>query len=134
MSKNKNRSMKYPDGTRVQTRDNYLFGSSYYDKNHPSPNDLYRKTYVVDSNKNDELVLVKETTHRGKTNKQIETRYVYYKDNLGNPITIDNVRFKARKKRSLSKKDTSNLKKQVFRSNRYSLRNRRNIRKFVKKR
>lgn len=133
MSK-KNKSTIYKDGTRIQTRDNNLFGSTYFDFRHPNPNDLYRKTYVVDSNKNDELVLVKETTHRRRTGPVLDSRFIYYKDNLGNPIKVDGKRFKVRKSRSLNKLDTINLKIQVFKTNRNSKRNRREVHKNVKKR
>ena len=133
-NKNKNRSGIYRDGMRVQTRDNYLYGSNYYDLRHPRSSDLYRKTYIIDSNKNNELVLVKETTHRGRVRPTIDSRYIYYKDDLGNPIKIDNNKFKIKRNRSLSKVDTINLKKQVFRNNRNSRRNRRDVHIFVKKR
>ena len=132
--KKKNKSNIYKDGIRVQTRDNHLYGSTYYDARHPNPKDLYRKTYIVDSNKNDELVIVKETTHRGTTDPVIDSSHIYYKDNLGNPIKVDNIKFKVKKKIRLSNKNLCKLKMDVFISNRNSRRNRRNVHIFVKKR
>lgn len=134
MSRSKNKSRIYKDGMRVQTRDNFFYGSDYFDHRHPNERDLYRKTYIVDSNRNDELVLVKSTTHQNRTTPTIDSRYIYYKDNNGNPIKIDGIKFKLIRRQSLNKLDTINLKKNVFTNNRYSRRNRREVHRKVKNR
>ena len=134
MSRNKNISKKYPIGTRVQTRDNYLDKTNYFDKKHSNPKDLYRGTYVVDSNSNDELALVKLTTNQGKSSKGNTSEYIKLFDCNGNPIKIDNVRFKLSIKRNLNKKDSSKLKKKVFKDSHNASLNRRMVHKYLKKR
>ena len=91
MSKIKNISKKYPVGTRVQTRDNYLEKTNYFDSRHPNPKDLYRGTYVVDSNSNDELVLVKLTTKRNNKSKGNVSEYIRLFDFNGNPRFLSRI-------------------------------------------
>ena len=76
--KNKNISLNFPNGTRVQTRDEFLDKTDYFSPGHSNPKDLYRKTYIIDSNSDDELVLVKETTHGGKTKKRYRCSVYLY--------------------------------------------------------
>ena len=68
------------------------------------------------------------------TEEQLKVLQDEYKDNLGNPIKVDNIKFKVKKKIRLSNMDLCKLKMDVFISNRNSRRNRRNVHIFVKKR
>lgn len=89
MSKNKNISKVIKIGTIVRTRDEYFQGSKKYRKPNYQFKGNYRPTVVIDSNKDDELALVKQTkTGRGdisvgnkKYRSRIETR-----DSTGKPI------------------------------------------------
>ena len=58
MSKNKNVSKRYRNGSIVVTRDQYLDKTDYCSPGHENPNDYYRLTVIVDSNNKDHLVLV----------------------------------------------------------------------------
>lgn len=134
MSKKKNRSAIYKDGMRVQTRDEYLDRTEYYSPGHPNKNDLYRGTYIVDSNSNDELVLVKMTTHRGKSPKGTVSEFINVYDNKGNPIKIDKLHFRIAKRGNLDGKSVGKLKKKIFQESKRSLTNRKLVHEKVKKR
>ena len=134
MSKNKNISKRYSVGTRIQTRDEFLSKNKYYKPNHPNQNDLYRGTYVVASNSNDELVLVKQTTKNGRLPKGSISEFISLFDNNGDPIKIDNVRFVANNKKNLSKQEINKICIKVFKTSTLSIRNRKLVHKFNKKR
>ena len=134
MSKNKNRSSKYPDGTRVQTRDEFLERTNYYSPGHPNKSDLYRSAYVLDSNSNDELVLVKLTTHKGTAPKGTTSEYINIFDQYGKPIKIDNQRFAVSQRPNSSLKDPGKLKKYLFTQSKRAKTNRKLVHERVKKR
>ncbi|MFA5659793.1 MAG: hypothetical protein WC968_00050 [Bacilli bacterium] len=132
--KNKNVSKKIKNGTTLQTRDEYLGNSKYIKKEHPSKNDLYRKVVVVDSNKNDELAIVKLTTKGGhglpnyKKGKSTYKAFVETESN-GKKIIVDNNRFVKNKTNDhLSKEDVVEIKKNVFKNSKSSKLNRKKIR------
>ena len=131
--KNKNISLNFPNGTRVQTRDEFLSNDNFSKQNHPNIYDLYRKTYIIDSNSDDELVLVKETTHGGKTKKDIDVRYIYIYDNENKPIKIDGRRFVI-KCNKYSKPNIDKYKKKIFTGTKRARNNRRLVHLKVKKR
>lgn len=131
---NKNVSKTIKNGTRIQTRDEYLGKTDYSSPGHENKRDLYRGAYVVDSNKNDELVLVKLTTHNGKSPKGTISEYVKVFDKNGNPIKIDNLHFVVKNKKSLSKHETTELKKKIFKTSSRANKNRSIVRKHIKKR
>ena len=132
MSKNKNVSTKYKPGTRVQTRDEFLDKNQYVKSEHKNSNDLYRGTYVVASNKNDELVLVKTTTHGGKSPKGTLGDYVEIFDNNGNPIKIDGRRFVVNNRRTLPIYKINEECIRLFKTSKKSRTNRRLVHKYNK--
>ena len=94
--KNKNVSKTVPTGTILQTRDEYFQGSGNYRKPGYQNKGLYRKAVVIDSNRFDELAVVKGTT-KGIDLKVKEFAtykpFIETKDNKGKPIKI-NKKFK----------------------------------------
>ena len=88
---NKNISKTIPNGTILQTRDEYLHNESNYRKPGYANKGNYRKVAVVDSNCNDELAVVKLYSKSGKSliNTNSGTLYVSIfldKDDLINPL------------------------------------------------
>lgn len=140
MSRRKNVSANIPNGTIIQTRDAHLHQTSasrdnpYSDPHHPNPNDYYRTTIVVDSNKDDELALVKKTTHGGKSPRGTYSDYVEVLDSNNNPIKIgEHFKVKRRQQR-ISKSEVSKIRKKVFKTSHHASTNRYLVHKFVKKR
>ena len=62
MSKKRNVSKTISNGTILHTRDEYFYLSSGYRKPGYANKGNYRKVVVVDSNKNDDLAVVKLST------------------------------------------------------------------------
>lgn len=134
MSNNKNVSKLYKNGIKVQTRDNYLDKTNYYSPGHSNPKDLYRSTIVVDSNRNNELVLVPLTTHNKRVPRGSISDYIYVFDSNGNPIKLPSDKFKIRKGKSLSAKEVNVIKKKLFKTGVNASRNRYLVSKHIKKR
>lgn len=134
MKGNKNVSKKYPNGKKVQTRDNYLDKTDYYSPGHPNEKDLYRSTVIVDSNRKGELVLVPLTTHNGKVSKGSTGDFIYVEDSLGNKIVIPSDRFKIRSGRSLVKSEVNKIKIHLFRTGPQAKRNRHLVHTKIKNR
>lgn len=134
MSKNKNVSRIIKNGTKIQTRDSFLDKTNYYSPGHSNPNDFYRTTIVVDSNRNDELVLVPLTTHNKRSPKGSFGDYIYVFDNDGNPIKLPSEKFKVRSGRSLTKKQVNEIKKKLFKNGVNASRNIYLVRKHIKHR
>lgn len=119
--KRKNVSQKIRNGTTLQTRDEFLAsgkGKQNIKPDHPSKKDLYRRVAVLDSNRNDELLVVKLDTkgrHELKdylTGKSKYKAFVEIEDEKGNRIVIDDVRFaKNSQKRYLTKSQVDRIKK-----------------------
>ena len=59
MSKNKNISKKIPSGTIIQTRDEFIYGGVPKPKGKYANNNFYRQAVVIDTNKDDEIGIVK---------------------------------------------------------------------------
>lgn len=95
----KNKSKTIKNGTRIQTIDEYIDKSGYVSPGHPNKNDLYRGTYVVDTNKDNELAIIELTTHGGKSPKGTTGDYVKVFDCNGKPIKVDDVRFVIKKEK-----------------------------------
>jgi len=134
MSKIKNLSRKYKNGSIVVTRDEHLDDTTYHSPGHPNPKDFYRLTIVVDSNKNDELVLVPLTTHNGKSSKGTTSDYVYIKDSYGNKIKLPSEYFKFRKGKGLKSKEVNLIKLKLFASGATASRNRYMVHHHIKRR
>lgn len=87
----KNISKKVQNGTILQTRDEYFEGAGNYRKAGYQNKGLYRKATVIDSNRRDELVIIKGTTKGKPLNSTIFLSYkpfVITKDDTGKPIKI----------------------------------------------
>ena len=115
--KRKNVSQKVPNGRTLQTRDEFLESGKNYKKPGYNQKGLYRKVVVVDSNRNNELAVIKLTTkgkhklpnyQKGKSSFKpiIET-----KDNKNKPIVIGPKFKENNTKQDLNKKDISKIKK-----------------------
>ena len=141
--KRKNVSQKIPNGRTLQTRDEYLEsgkGKTNIKPDHPNSKDLYRRVGVIDSNRKDELVIIKLTTH-GKhkldnylSGKSKYKAFLEIKDNEGNPIKIDGIRFQENKpKRDISPKDVIKIKKDCLTSSKTNKQLRKNNRASIRK-
>lgn len=121
--KRKNVSQNVPNGRTLQTRDEYLGEEN---KNYKKPGyenkGLYRKITVVDSNRNDELVVIKLTTSdKGiqiegyKTGKSKFRPYIIVEDDSGNPIKIKPGKFKENPPGAdVPKNEINKMKKEAF--------------------
>ena len=86
----KNVSKKVRNGLILQTRDEYFVGMENYRKLGYENKGNYRKAVVVDSNKKDELAVVKLTTKKGyRLNDKSRYRpYIQVKDNTQSAIKV----------------------------------------------
>ena len=108
--KRKNISQKIPNGTILQTRDEYFEGAGGYRKPGYESKGNYRKAVVVDSNKFDELAVVKLTTQKGYKidNKSNFRPFIETKDNNLKPIRESGKFIKSNK--MLSNKQVNKIK------------------------
>ena len=118
VKRNKNVSKTIPNGRTLQTRDEYFEGDGDYRKEGYENKGLYRKAVVVDSNKNEELVLVKLTTSKKAKGIPSEKKskyrpYVETKDDEGNTIKIGKKFKENPPKKDLSKKAVAKIKKEL---------------------
>ena len=126
--KNKNVSKNVPNGTILHTRDEYIFGSQSYRKPGYKNKGNYRKVGVVDSNKNDDLAVVKLTT-KGKLlpgEKSTYKPFIETLDDNGNPIRIG-PKFISRGAK-LSKEAVTVIKKDSFKDSKIRKVNRGKVR------
>lgn len=116
--KRKNVSQTIPNGRTLQTRDEFLESGKNYFKPGYNQKGLYRKVVVIDTNRNNELAVVKLTTkgkhklpnyQKGKSSFKpiIET-----KDNKNNPIVFGSKFKENSPKQDLDKKDITKIKKE----------------------
>lgn len=129
----KNISKNVPNGTIIHTRDEFFLGQSNYRKPGYEDKGLYRKTVVVDSNRMDELALVKLGTSSGKTltnYKNGKSKYkpiVLTRDSNNNPIKIGHYFVRKSRANDMSLHDVNKIKKDLFRGKNKSS-NRRRLR------
>lgn len=126
--KNRNVSKNIPNGTILHTRDEYIYGSKNYRKPGYGGKGNYRKVAVVDSNKSDDLAVVKLTT-KGKSipgEKSTYKPFVETLDDNGKPIRIGS-KFISRGAR-LSTSAVSAIKKDSFKDSKMRKVNRRKVR------
>ena len=136
----KNISKKIRNGTNVITRDEYFEDNNGYVKEtHLSPFDLYRETIVVDSNRNNELAVIKLQSG-GKfivknNKKQIEKYgpYIKIKDNNGNPIILNDKFVRGPIKYDVSTQDANKMKQNAL-SNKYNRKKNRKLLQELKRR
>lgn len=114
--KNKNVSKRVPNGRTVQTRDEFFFGHKNYRKpgyEHKGP---YRKAVVVDSNKRDELAVVKLTTSpKGRSivgeKKSKYKPFIETLDDDGKPIKLGKKFQENPSRKDLSKRAVDAIKR-----------------------
>ena len=127
----KNISQKIPNGRTLQTRDEFLEGQGKYRKPGYENKGLYRKVVVVDSNRADELAVVKLTTSNQGTPlpdyQQGKSKYrpfIETKDNDNKPIKIGKKFHSNKPTKDMSQKDVNQIKRDsvVRKDNRDKLR------------
>ncbi len=129
MSKNKNVSKKIKNGTRIQTRDEFIKSDNKNDNpykiNHPNINDLYRGGHVVDSNLLNNIVISVETTKNKTKPKGNHSEIVNIKFRNEDLLEIDGKKVvRGKEKKDLSKKEVNSLKKILYRKSKYAITNR----------
>lgn len=94
---------------------------------------------VIDSNKNNELAVVKYTTSEKhgrpfKNDKGFKKHSdtVYIKDETGKPIIIDNIKFKT-KNRDITTKQANEIKRRLIKESKYKVKNRKLLQKLKKR-
>lgn len=126
--KNRNISKSIPNGTVLHTRDEYIKGSENYRKPGCQNKGNYRKVAVVDSNRHDDLAVVKLTTKGKPLPKEKATykAFVETLDDKGKPIRIG-PKFISRGAK-ISKQAISIIKKDSFKDSKTRKSNRRKVR------
>lgn len=115
--KRKNVSQKVPNGRTLQTRDEFLDSGKNYIKPGYKQKGLYRKIVVVDSNRNNELAIIKLTTkgkHKLHNYQQGKSSYkpiIETMDNKNKPIVIGSKFKENNSKQDLTKNEVSKMKK-----------------------
>ena len=133
--KRKNVSQTIPNGRTLQTRDERFEGQKNYRKPGYEKKGNYRKVVVVDSNRDDELAVIKLTT--SKKGKTLETYqkgkskyrpFVETKDDEGKPIKAGK-KFKMNKpSKDIPPAEISKIKKETFKTARQAPKNRKLVR------
>ena len=111
--KRKNVSQKIRNGTTLQTRDEYLESGKSYKKPGYEKKGLYRKIVVVDSNREDELAIVKLTTkgkHKISNSKSTYKPIIETTDNKSKPIKVG-AKFKVNKHTKIDNAEVNKIKK-----------------------
>lgn len=138
--KNKNISKNVKIGTTLQTRDEYLYSGKNYKKPGYEKKGNYRRVLVVDSNKKDELAVVKLTT--SEKAKQVgsyqkgKARYkpiLETKTNESKPIKVSKKFQKNRKSRNIPKNEVNKIKKDLFVLSKQKHKNRSRVRRLKKR-
>ena len=117
MGKKKNVSKKVRNGTVLQTRDEYIFGSKGYKKPGYQKKGNYRKVAVIDSNRRDDLAIVKLYSKSGQPLNGTASRYkpfVEIMDDKGKRIRIG-AKFLDKGQR-LSRENVAIIKKDCFKN------------------
>lgn len=117
----RNASQNIPNGRTLQTRDEYLQDGKGYTKPGKENSGLYRKVVVVDSNKNNELAVVKLTTsEKGqvltgyKTGKSKYRPYVQTRDDEDNPIKIGQKFHENKPQHNVTRASVNTIKKDLI--------------------
>ena len=122
--KRKNVSQKIKNGTAILTRDEFFEDNNNYkkEKYKNKPNIYYREATVVDSNRNDELAIIKHQSSgkfsvKKKNNKVSKyNTYIKTKDDEGKPIKIGKKFKRANPKYDVTEKKANKMKKQSIKS------------------
>ena len=115
MSKSKNISKNVPNGTILQTRDEFLHNEGNYRQPGYKNKGNYRKVVVIDSNRNDDLAIVKLYSKSGTSLFGTNSRYKPFVETLDN----ENKRIRVGRKfvrngQLLSKQNISQIKIDCF--------------------
>ena len=125
MSKRKNISKSIPIGRTLQTRDEFLEsgkGKENIKAGHPNKSDLYRPSVIIDTNRKNELAIIKLTTSekgekiKGYRNGKSGYRpYIEIRTSDDKAIKIDNKKFVANSpKKDVKKSDVNKIKRKVL--------------------
>lgn len=122
--KRKNVSQKVKNGTAILTRDEFFEDNNNYrkDKYKDKPNIYYREATVVDSNRNNELAIIKQQSNgkfsvKKKNNKISKyNTYIKTKDDEGKPIKIGSKFKRANPEYDVSKRKANKMKKLSIKS------------------
>ncbi len=132
MKKNKNVSKKVPNGSILHTRDEYLHNEGKYRKPGYKNKGNYRKVVVVDSNRRDDLAVVKLHKSSGT---ELPSKRAFYKP-IVETLDDENNRIRANfgksgkfiaKGKPLSQEDVSAIKKDCFNNPKYRFKNRKKV-------
>lgn len=116
----KNVSKTIQKGTTLQTRDEYFYGQGSYRKPGYENKGLYRRVVVVDSNRQDDLAVVKLGTSSGKHipgYQKGKSRYVpivLTKDDKGKPVRVGSHFWKNGANKKMSNRDVQSIKRDLF--------------------
>lgn len=128
--KRKNVSQRVPNGSLIITNDKYLYGTD-------GNSNKVRMSITVDSNRKDQLAIVKLTTsekhgRRFQNNKGFDKHsdMIYTKDNKGNPIVIEGNKFvKGSNNRSITASQANEIKRRNVKESKYRKENRKRLKK-----
>lgn len=131
--KRKNVSQTIPNGTLIITNDKCFYGTD-------GKSDKKRMAVTVDSNRNDELAIVKYTTSQ-KHGRPFDNSKgfvghgdkVYTLDNDKKPIKADGKKFIAQEKREITKAQANEIKRRNVKESKYKAGNRKNLQKLKKR-
>lgn len=122
----KNVSQRIPNGRTFQTRDEFLesgSGKKNIKPDHPNRNDLYRKVAVVDSNRFDEIIIVKMGT-KGRhelpgygNGKSTYNAFIEIYDDEHKPLKRNSRKLVENKpSKDLSKAEVTQIKKDLYKN------------------
>lgn len=129
----KNVSQTIPNGTILQSRDEYLHNEGDYRKPGYENKGNYRKLAVIDSNRKDELAVVKLYSESGETLDDSSSKYKPFVETLDN----ENKRIKNSGKvgkfiesnQKLTKHDVAKIKKDCFTNPKVRYKNKKKVRR-----
>lgn len=116
----RNISQSIPNGTIIHTRDEYFKGQGSYRKPGYESKGNYRKTVVVDSNRRDELAVVKLSASSGRSLPNYGSGKSKYKpivltlDSTDSPIKLGHKFVKKGTSAEMSIKDVNKIKKDLI--------------------
>lgn len=132
--KRKNVSQKIHNGTLIISFDNFFEGADGKSKK-------TRMATVVDSNRYDEIAIVKYTTSKKHSRKfknekgfKGHSDSIYTKDELGKPIKIDGKKFSlGSKNRKITQGQANEIKRRNIKESRYKNKNSKRLREMKKR-
>lgn len=131
--KRKNVSQTIPNGTLIITNDTYFYGTD-------GKSNKKRMAVTVDTNRNDELAIVKYTTSQ-KHGRSFENSKgfvghgdkIYTLDNNKKPIKADGEKFITQEKRKITAAQSNEIKRRNIKESKYKAGNRKNLQNLKKR-